>query len=130
MLLRLGLFFVFACLVAFGAHLFFGSIILAQSLDDSKTITLRDVYYDNEHDLSGMVMVASSCADLTARAQDIDAHKTAVVFETWEEPVSDCTRELTPRAVHVIAFGPADLEFRGLLNGELVPLTVVFSVKH
>lgn len=126
MMVRLGMFFVFSCLVAFAAHLFFGSIIFAQEAEGDAAIVLRDQYANEVHDLSGMVMVPSDCHDLTVRAKDVDARVTAIVLETWEQPYRiECSKEPTPRAIHAVAFGPATLEFRGLMDGEWVPLKIV-----
>jgi hypothetical protein len=126
MAFRLTLFTVFASLVAFSAHLFFGSVIFAAAEQDTFAITLRDVYENETHDLSGIIMAPSACHDISVRAKDVDAGMTAIVFETWEQPYREtCEKSPAPRAIHVLAFGPKDLELRGLLDGEWIPLSIV-----
>ncbi len=128
MLVRLTLFSITAIAVAYAAHMFFGSIIFAAAEEDASAIVLRDSYKNEQHDLSGIVMVPSSCHDLTVRAKDIDARNTAIILETWEEPfVSECEQTPTPRSIHVTAFGPEGLDFYGILDGDWVPLTVLKS---
>ena len=126
MMLRLGMFAVFSTLVAIVTHLFFGSIIFAAAQQDVFAIVLRDAYKNETHYLSGMVTVPSECDVVSVHAKDMDMRTTAIVFETWEQSYRPlCNKIPTPRAVHVIAFGPERLEFRGMFDGEFAPLTIV-----
>ena len=126
MLVRLTLFTVTAVLVAYTAHVFFGSIIFAAAEENTNAIVLRDTYKNEQHNLSGIVMVPSICHDLTVRAKDIDARSTAIILETWEQPfATECDKTPTPRAIHVTAFGPEGLELHGIMDGNWVPLAIV-----
>ncbi|MBI4068236.1 hypothetical protein HY413_02410 [Candidatus Kaiserbacteria bacterium] len=126
MLVRLTLFTVTAIAIAYAAHMFFGSIIFAAAEEDASAIVLRDIYKNERHELSGIVMVPSTCHDLTVRAKDIDARSTAIILETWEQPfASACDKAPTPRAIHVTAFGPEGLDLRGMQDGAWVPLTII-----
>ena len=125
MFLRMLVFVVCATLMAVAAQLYFGSIIFASSKEEVQKIVLRDVYQKETHELSGMVMVPSDCHDLSVRAREVDADTTALIFETWADPTRECEQSATPRAVRSVVFGPADLEFRALLDGEWISLRVV-----
>ncbi len=126
MFARLVIFFVFASLSAFTAHLFFGSIIFAAAQKDVFNITLRDTFHNETHELSGIVMVPTTCHDLSVRTKDFDAGTTFLLFETWEQPYRiDCVKESTPRAVKVIVFGPKNVVFRAMMDEEIVPISIV-----
>ena len=122
---RVVVFMVFAGLTAFSAHLFFGSAIFAAAEKDVFQIILRDTYREEMHELSGMVLVPSDCHDVSVRTKDFDASMIFIIFETWEQPYRECEKAETPRAVRIIAFAPENITFRGLMDNELVPLTIV-----
>lgn len=126
MMARLTLFTVTAVAIAYTAHIFFGGIIFAAAEQNANAIVLKDVYGNEQHELSGIVMVPSTCHDLTVRAKDIDARSTAIILETWEQPfASECEKAPTPRSIHVTAFGPEGLDLHGILDGEWAPLTII-----
>ncbi len=125
MFVRLLVLSAFATLMAIAAQLYFGSIIFASSKAEAQKIVLRDVYQKETHELSGIVMVPSDCHDLSVRTREVDADTTALIFETWADPTRECGQSAAPRAVRSVVFGPADLEFRALLDGEWIPLRVV-----
>jgi hypothetical protein len=126
MVSRLIVFAVFASLAAFATHLFFGSVIFAAAEEETQKIVLRDVYSDEMHQLSGMVVVPSECHDLSVRVKDFDANVIFLLFETWEQPyLQTCEKAQTPRAVHVSVFAPDTVLFRGMLDNEPIPLTIV-----
>lgn len=126
MMSRLVVFIVCASLSAFAAHLFFGSTIFASAEKDVFNIVLRDVYHEETHELSGMVIAPSDCHDVSVRTKDFDASTVFIIFETWEQPYrAECKKAETPRAVKIIAFAPELVTFRGLLDNKVVPLTIV-----
>lgn len=128
MLVRLLMFSIFATLTAVAAELYFGSIIFASAENELQEIVLRDVYREEMHELSGMVIVPTDCYDISIRTRDVTARVTAIIFETWEQPSVVCEKVPTPRAVRASVFGDKELQFRALLDGEWVPLRVVAAL--
>ena len=125
---RLIVIIAFLLLSGFTAHLFFGSAIFADAEERVYAITVRDAYKNEVHELSGIIMTESSCHDASVRTQDIDARMTAIIFETWERPFSvDCVKEPTPRFVSANVFANDQIVFKGMLNGEWVPITIVLA---
>ena len=128
MALRLLMFTAFAILVGTYANIFFGSAIFAAAEEHVYSITLRDTYKNEVHELSGIIMTESTCHDASIRSQDIDDTTTAILLETWERPFSlGCEKAPTPRFVETKIFANERIHFRGMLNGEWVPLTIVKS---
>ncbi len=122
------MFAVFASLVGVAAHLFFGSAIFAAAEQHVYAITLSDAYKNELHELSGIIMTESTCHDASVRTHDIDDSTTAIIFETWERPFSvECVKEPTARYLSTKVFANDRIAFRGMLNGEWVPLTIVRS---
>ena len=131
MIVRLVIFAVCASLTAFVAQIFFGGAIFAAAQQETFQIVLRDHYSKAKetHELSGMVMVPSDCADVSVRVKDYDASTTFLIFETWEQPYRiNCEKAPTPRAVHASVFAPKDVEFRALLDNEIVPKSLVPAI--
>jgi len=115
-------------MTAFAAHLFFGSIIFAAEEETANRIVMRDNFHDETHDLSGIVMVPSTCHDLSVRTKDFDANTTFIIFETWEQTYrTDCEKTATPRAITVSVFAPKNIQFKGIFDNEVVPITVIES---
>ena len=126
MIVRLTFFFVFAILTALVSHIFFGSIIFAAAQQEASAIVLKDAYKRGTHELSGIVMVPSSCHDLTVRTKDVTQTMSAIIFETWEQPfLTGCDRSPNPRSVQAIIFGSEHLDIRAIYDGEWAPLTLV-----
>jgi hypothetical protein len=130
MVTRLFIFTIFASLTALSAHLFFGGTIFAEADETSSVISLRDVYENKTHELSGIVMVPSTCHEISVRAKDADARTTVVIFETWEQSYrTGCKKTPTPRAIRVMAFAPKYIEFVGIFDNNWVPLNIVLEKK-
>lgn len=120
---RLFLFTISAVLVAFAAHVFFGSTLAVSANEDIETVVMRSTYEDGAHHISGMVMVPSDCHDLNVRTKDLDADTLLLIFETWEQPYRTCTGEShEPRAFRVVAFAPEDVGFRAIFDNEWRPV--------
>ena len=125
---RLLWFTIVATSLAYGTHLFFGSIVSASVQNDIRTIHVADAFHDGEHDLSGMVMAPSPCYDLTVRTEDVDAKTIALIFETWQQPYRTCgADDPTPRAFTASVFAPANIDFRAFLDSKPVRLDVVMK---
>lgn len=126
MAVRLTFFIVFAVLVAGASHIFFGSIIFAAAQEGASAIVLKDEFKNGTHELSGIVMVPSSCHDLTVRTKDVTHTMSAVIFETWEQPfIANCDRSPSPRSVQAVLFGAENLDIRAIYDGEWVPIQLV-----
>ena len=116
---------VLAACFAFAIHIFFGSVFAASADNAIQSILARDDYRDGAHHLTGTVFVPSDCHELSVRTTDVTAKVTALVFETWEQPYRQCKDELTPKAFAVVTYAPKNVQFKALLDGSLVPLTVI-----
>lgn len=117
-------FFVVACAIAYAIFLLAGSFIEAQAVDAAHIVQVRDSLAPNTHNLSGMVMVPTTCTQLSVRTEQVSQYVYELVFSTWKEPsVQDCVADETPRAFRAILFAPATgVDITGTLDG--APLTL------
>lgn len=122
-------FIVIVAVVAFLAYVFFGSALEAIAQEEASVVTVQDQISAGTHELSGQVFVPSECHDLTVRVKDIDAATTALIFETWKQPYRECVQEPVPRVFRAVAFAPIDVVFKGIYDGELVPLEIITKLK-
>jgi hypothetical protein len=75
--------------------------------------------------MSGVVMVQSTCSELSITAQQISPIAYKLAFATWEEPNVPCDRTPTPRSFHTIVFAPAvGVVFIGTMDDRAIPLVV------
>lgn len=107
LLRRLVWFFIVASALAYAVFLVAGNAIYTQALGDSRIVLIRDYIKVGEHHMSGMVMVPSTCRQLSVRAEDVSQGVVHLRFSTWEEPNVACDQEDTPRAFRALVFAPA-----------------------
>jgi len=124
---RLIWFFFIAAAVSYAFFLVGGSVIAKQSIEKSRAILARDSIKLNVHYLSGMVMVRSTCAELSVRSYQLSIDTYELQFSTWEEPsLEECAREDTPRSFRAIVFAPsAGINFQATLDGTPIPFGVI-----
>lgn len=129
LLQRIVWFFVVASAIAYAVFLVAGSFIQAQAVDAAHIVQVRDALAPNTHNLSGMVMVPTTCTQLSVRTEQVSQYVYELVFSTWKEPsVQDCDQDETPRAFRAILFAPATgVDITATLDG--APLTLaVFPI--
>lgn len=116
-------------LIAYASFLFFGSIFASAAENSLKTVLVRDTLMgDGSHRLSGMVMVASACDEISSTPKKVAEGEYQLLFNTWREPYTDCTSELTPRAFHIILFVNNHAHYTAVLDGVSLPTVVLSSV--
>lgn len=117
-------FFLIASAVAYAIFLTAGSFITAQAIDATHIVQARDELAPGEHRLSGIVMVPTTCTELSVRTEKLSDTEYNLAFTTWEEPSVNCKVDDTPRAFHAILFAPAaGIHIIGTIDG--APLTIV-----
>lgn len=128
---RLVWFFVVASAVSYAIFLVAGNAIHIQALGDSRVVLVRDFLKVGEHHLSGMVMVSSTCKQLSVRTEELADAVILLEFTTWDEPNVTCVHEDTPRAFRTVVFAPsAGVEFIGVLDEEPLHLAVTPAVEY
>lgn len=124
-LIRLVWFTIVASAIAYVIFLVAGSLTNTD-IFSSNPIVIRDVLGSGTHQLSGMLMVPSTCDDLSAQTQELSSTTYELVFQTWQESSVVCKNEETPREFHVVAFAPATgVQFLATLDGTGFPIVVV-----
>ena len=129
--LRMVWFTIIATLLATASHVFFGSVFAIEE-DENNIVVIRDLITPSEqlHEISGFVAAPSNCHELSVRIGDFDADTVFLIFEFWEQPYrNDCIRRDIPRAFKTIAFAPASVQFRGLVDEVVVPMRVIREIK-
>jgi len=122
---RLVWFFVVASAIAYAIFLMAGNAIHTQALDQSRIVLIRDFLKVGEHHLSGMVMVPSTCRQLSVRTEEVADNIFHLKFSTWEEPNIDCVEEDTPRAFRAVVFAPSvGIEFISTLDDEPIRIAI------
>jgi hypothetical protein len=104
---HLAWFFVVASAISYSIFLIAGGFISASATDAARIAQVRDSLSPGAHHLSGMVMVPSTCSELSVRTEDRGNYTYELVFTTWKEPAVRCSAEDTPRAFHALLFAPA-----------------------
>mgnify|MGYP001608515362 FL=1 len=116
-----------AAFSAFSAHLYFGSLLIAQAETAiDQNLVLVDHYANGQHELSGIAMVPTDCHEIAVRVEESSGRTVSLLFEVWQQsPKSLCEDRHAPRAVRSIVQAPEDIEFRALVNDIPVSLRVV-----
>lgn len=122
---RLVWFFIVAAALAYAVFLLGGNAIQSEALDQTRIVLVRDHLEVGEHRLSGMVMVPSTCKQLSVRTSEIKPHVIHLAFTTWDEPNITCIEEDTPRAFRAVVFAPSvGVEFTATLDEEPLQLSI------
>lgn len=125
---RLVWFFVVASSLSYAVFLVAGSTIHKEAISETRRVLVRDYLKVGEHHLSGMVMVPSSCRQLSVKTEELSRELYHLKFTTWEEPYVDCTYEDTPRAFRAIVFAPSvGVDFLATLDGAPLEIAVVLA---
>lgn len=129
---RLLWFFIVSCAIAYALFLLVGSTIHAQAIDQSRVVVARDSLGQGVHNLAGMVMVHSSCAELSVRTEQLSQNTFELQFSTWNEPsLPSCAQEDTPRSFRALIFAPSvGVNFVATLDDEPLILSVIPSIEH
>lgn len=124
---RLAWFFIVCAAVSYALFLAVGSAINKTAIQSTRAVLARDSLQANVHHLSGMVMVPSTCAELSVRAQQLSVDTYELQFSTWQEPsLSSCEKTDTPRPFRAIVFAPAaGVNFKATLDGEPLLFSVI-----
>lgn len=107
-----------------------GKFVDAQIEHDINTVIVRDRLAVGVHNLSGMVMMPSSCHDVSATASKIDLSNYLITFKGWKNPSRECIEEETPQWFHLTVFAPSTgVAFQAVLDERPIPLTVVPTIE-
>jgi len=122
---RLVWFFVVAALVAYAIFLAAGTVISREALDATHIANVRDSLAPGEHSLAGIVMVPSTCSELSTRTQQLTPTSFELIFTTWQEPSVPCEMIDTPRPFRAVVFAPAaGIQFTATMDGEPLDIAV------
>ena len=117
------------CALSYGTFLVVGSIIEAQAFSATAPIMVRDQLSPGIHHLSGMVMVPSSCDQLSVATNPISTTTFELVFQTWQDPAVACSSDEMPRAFRAVLFAPAaGIDFLASLDGANLPIVVLPTI--
>jgi hypothetical protein len=130
-LVRLVWFFIIACAVSYAVFIVAGSSIEAQAVDESRIVLIRDSLMPGVHNLSGIIMAPSTCAQISVRSMQLSTTTYSLIFTSWEEPSVACSQEDTPRSFRAVVFAPAaGVQFIGSLDDQPLMLAVIPVVEH
>ncbi len=122
---RLVWFFIVSSAVAYGSFLLIGSAIHADAARERGAIIIRDELARGVHHLSGMIVVSSTCQQVTVRGDKVGAFAYRLAFSTWDEPSVACAKEETPRVFRATIFAPSvGVDFKATLDDIDVPIAV------
>ena len=131
MIRRLVWFFVISCVVAYAVFLAAGSSIQAQAIDASRIVKIRDSLNPGVHHLSGIVMVPTTCSELSVRTEQLSIDTYQIIFTTWKEPAIECITDDTARPFRAVVFAPAaGVHFVATLDDSPLDLAVYQVVDH
>lgn len=120
---RAGWICIVAVAGAYMTYLVAGSFVTQKDSRIEEPVIVRDTISKGEHHISGMVMVQSSCEELTLVVEKIGESLYQLTFATWTEPTVECDNKISPRVFETIIFAPSvGVRFTATLNGK--PLAV------
>lgn len=118
--------FVVTSLLSYATYLVAGNVAQAQASGENLPVLIRDELGAGVHHLSGMIMVASPCDQLSVRTQEVSSNSYILVFRTWHEPATGCVQEETPRYFRALLFAPSTgIEFAATLDEHSFPIVVL-----
>ena len=126
-MLRMVWFLVAASIIAYAVYLLVGSMQYAEISGESQPITIVDDLRIGEHHLSGMLVVASSCDQITLHTETVSTSTNVykLVFRTIREDSVDCTPGSMPRYFRTKVSAPsAGSTFVATLDGKNLPMTI------
>jgi len=117
---------IFATVIAFSSHLFFGSIF-ANADAYTPEIVIRDTFdaAKKSHSVHGRVFIPSDCHDVTVEARDFDAETVVIIIETWEQPYRECPATSVLYPFEVSFFAPEYIKIRTLVDERFYPTRVL-----
>jgi len=117
---------IFATMIAFASHLFFGSIF-ANANANIPEIVIRDEFDPDKesHDAHGRIFVPSECHDVIVQARDLDTNTVVIIIETWEQPYRECPDIPILHPFKVSFFAPEYVKIRTLVNEKFYPTRVL-----
>lgn len=120
---RMVWFGVVASLLAYGTYIVIGTTVSSSS---AQTVTvIRDEISRGEHRMSGIVVVPSTCQQLSVRAEKLSESAYVLVFRTWSDPALPCPDTSAPRSFHAVVFAPATgVTFSATLDDKILPIRV------
>ncbi|PIR86452.1 hypothetical protein COU13_00850 [Candidatus Kaiserbacteria bacterium CG10_big_fil_rev_8_21_14_0_10_43_70] len=123
---RISWFAVFATILAFSSHLFFGSVF-ASSDSPIKEIVIRDTFNSEKesHDIHGRIFIPSECHDVTVQVRDFDSDTVVIIIETWEQPYRECPDTAKLHPFQVSFFAPEKIKIRTLVDEKFYPTRVL-----
>ena len=124
---RLVWFFFVSAAISYALFLAIGTTLNAETTDSIRTVLARDSLKPGVHYLSGMVMVHSTCSELSVRSKQLSFDTYQLEFTTWDEPsLSSCREEDTPRSFRTVVFAAsAGVHFVATLDNQPLLLVVL-----
>jgi hypothetical protein len=114
-----------ASVVAYSVYLLIGSVVNAHASGISAPVVVRDQLSRGAHDLSGMIVVPSTCEEVSVTSKKSDDSNYVLVFDTWEDPAIPCPDLMTPRVFRTTIFAPSvGVNFAAVLDGIPLPIAV------
>lgn len=127
---RLVWFFIVSAAIAYSVFFVVGRMLYADA-KDADTVLIRDSIEKGVHHLTGMVMVHTTCTELTVKPEAVSDSRYHLAFETWDVPTVTCEREETPRHFSAIVFAPAyGVHFTASVDGEPLSISVLPYTDH
>lgn len=126
---RLIWFGVVAAAFSYAGLLVMGSFVSAQAAQAYEPTLIRDDISAGSHHLSGMIMVPSSCDQLSVRSEQVSDTTYILRFTTWREPSVVCDTEEVPRAFRTVVFAPATgVAFIATLDDRPISIATIVSL--
>ena len=112
--------------LSYASYLFFGSILRVEAEGEETRIVGIDVVKPGEHHLSGVVLVPSSCYELSVDAHQMSPTSYELAFKTWQEPSRNCSPQAATKLFQTVVFAPSvGVGFHATLDGEPRSLELV-----
>lgn len=120
--------FVVTAAVAYASSLIAGSVVSAQ-IEAENPVMIRDELSPGAHRLSGMLMVPSSCYELSVRTEALGDSVYRLAFDTWQEPYVECSKDEVARAFSAILNAPATgITVVATVDGQGLPIMLLPAI--
>src|SRR5262249_217502 len=112
-------------LVIAGSYLTFLSAdyIFNRTTASATPIVPLDIQGDNEHHMTGVVLVPSTCDEISVATEDLGNDSFSLNFSTWEEPSVNCFKAPAERVFDTVLFAAtSSVHFVATVDKQEVPI--------
>ncbi len=120
-------------LVIAGSYFTFAmaDFVFNRTNSSTRPTVIRDIQYGDEHHLTGVILVPSTCDQIKVSPHDLGENSFHLEFTTWDEPSVKCFNAPAERFFDTVVFAAtSSVRFKATLNKKEIPIAVFSSIQN